>query len=304
MKLDLSLKYEPKTVICMVGPSRSGSTIIKHALGLHPDVCQLVGEHEPYLKLAQNGYPWHDSDEFHELNNPELVRSCIANELLRPCDITAWQNRRWLQREHIEEPPYLSAAEIELVWHPYRSPRDTLLLKTPQDVYRRGIMEQLYPNAKIKYVVCERDSRAIVNGLIDGWEKDGAFEARWVDVETPTGDRHTGWWKFDMPPCWYADWKLCRPLTEIAVNQLNASLMFAHHYYRDEIRIKYEDFCFGWRANIEHLWAQLGLSCFQIPEETKLPILMATDEPAPERWRKKRPWLEEYVVEYAVPLGS
>ena len=68
-------------MVSIVCSSRSGSTVFKYALCLHPQLSTLAGEEEPYYKLANNGYPWHPSDEFHQANNPELVHLLIANEL-------------------------------------------------------------------------------------------------------------------------------------------------------------------------------------------------------------------------------
>lgn len=279
MKLDLSLKYEPTRVICMVCPSRSGSTVIKHALGLHPDLTSLAGEHEPYLKLAHNGYPWHASDEFHELNNPELVRILIANELYG--NSNGW-NRRWLQHHHIEEPPYVPI-DVAVLRHSREGVRlpvtDTLLLKTPQDVYRKGIMEQLYPNAEVSYVIVRRDARAIINGLMDGWEAEGMFEARLVG---------NFWWKFDMPPRWWTF--TSASVKKIASFQAYQALSYCERFHG--ISVRYEEFTEDWRLVTRRAWKDLGLRDYKL-DNYELPILMATDAPEPERWRKKRPWLAD-----------
>src|SRR4051812_33754905 len=180
--------YEPERVISIVSPSRSGSTVIKHALSLHPGVCSLAGEEEPYYKLTHNGYPWHDSDRFSLANNPDIIRMLISAELLND-PATRLEKRQYLQDMHIEETPF-----VDISKHEYRV-TPILMLKTPQNCYRRGVLEQIYPKARIQYVRIHRDPRAIVNGLIDGWETPGAFEARWIRGKAD-------WWKFDMPPNW------------------------------------------------------------------------------------------------------
>jgi hypothetical protein len=42
-------------------------------------------------------------------------------------------------------------------------------------------------------------------------------------------------------------------------------------------------------------WASLGLAEYEPDSSLTLPVLMATDQPEPERWRKKRPYLEDIV---------
>jgi hypothetical protein len=273
MRINSDLTYEPERVISIVSPSRAGSTIIKHALCLHPDVCSLAGEEEPYYKLACNGYPWHSSDAFTELTNPELVRSYIANEIH---NYQQAYNRRWLQALHIEEPPFI---ELPL----WVTPKPILVLKTPQNCYRRGVLEQLYPNAKITYVRICRQREAIVNGLIDGWNEPGWFEARYVPE---WGE----WWKFDMPPGW-SDHRYFSPEVR-SLFQMHSAEYYLDRGYGDAIPVSYEEFCHRWHIVIRRLFVQLGLRDDVTLPET-LPMLMATDEPNPERWRTKRPHLEE-----------
>ena len=269
MNIDLSLHYEPRRIISIVGPSRSGTTIIKYALGLHPELTALAGEEEPYYKLAHNGYPWHHSDAFHQVNNPELVRALIANEVY---DYNTGYNRKWLQDNEIEEPPYVEPLSI-------LNPTDTLLLKTPQNCYRRGVLEQLYPNARIDYICVRRDIRAIVNGLMDGWESED-FKAR----EMPQG-----WWRFDMPPGWSWD----RPLVERCKHQAESALSYMDQDYKDAVvSWTYEAFCRDWKASVRIMLGLLGLRDTHMFLPDELPVLMATEEPGVERWRKKRPELE------------
>lgn len=268
LNLDWNLSYSPKRVISIVGPSRSGSTIFKHALCLHPELCSLAGEQEPYYKLANNGYPWHLSDEFHVPNEPDLIRVLIANELHNYASVS---NRLWLQRERIEEPPFVDPAICRVT--------DTLVLKTPQDCYRRGVIAALYPDAEILYIIMKRDGRATVNGLLDGWAC-GSFTSR----VTPRG-----WWCFDMPPNWSWDTQLL----DRCVNQYQQATKFAAEHAGTTV--SFELFEEDWRDVVTYVWQKLGLSQFPIAS-TNLPTLMATDAPGKERWRKKRPWLDEVAI--------
>lgn len=270
--IDPELEYCPSQVISIVGPSRSGSTVIKHALSLHPLVTSLAGEEEPYYKMAGNGYPWHSSDEFSLANNPAIIRSLIANELFgTPQHVAA--NREWLQTRHVEEPPFVRPYPIRT-----SHPTSVLLLKTPQNVYRRGVLEQLWPTAEITYINTCREGRAVVNGLLDGWESPD-FTAR----KTPAG-----WWKFDMPPGWSFD----RSLLDTCIHQYKSAVQFAEKYYADAQKISYEMFLEDWVYWCQQLWSFCGLPKYR-PPAGELPVLMATDTPHPQRWKDKRPWLED-----------
>lgn len=235
---------------------------------LHPDLCYLAGEEEPYYKLADNGYPRHQSDEFHTVNNPDLVRLLIANEL---CDYNSANNRRLLQESRVEEPPYVEPIQCRTT--------DTLVLKTPQNCYRRGVLELLYPGSEVVYLRLWRDSLAIINGLMDGWLGPD-FTARL----TPQG-----WWKFDMPPNW--SWEPC--LLERCINQWRQATKFINQDYADAVLdVHFEEFIEDWVGVCKRVWDKLGLTVYTPPEQ-QLPKLMATDPPGKDRWRYKRPWLAE-----------
>lgn len=270
LKLDYQLTYEPERIVSIVSASRSGSTIMKWALCLHPDLCSLAGEEEPYYKLAQNGYPWHVSDEFHSPNNPEYIKLMIANELH---NYESEFNRDYLQTGKIEEPPFVLPIECR------RTP--TLVLKTPQNCYRRGVLEYLYPNAQFISIVIKRHPCAVVNGLLDGWSSP-FFEAR----ETPDG-----WWKFDMPPGWNWD----RSPIDRALHQWQAAAHYIADDYQDRLcETWYETFNAHWRHWCDTMWDRLDLPPHDI-SKVKLPMLMNTSDAGPDRWKTQRPWLEQMI---------
>ena len=275
LDLDPRLTYEPKRIISILSPSRGGSTVFKHALAMHPEITNLAGEEEPYYKLAQNGYPWSKSDNFYDsfedLNCPELIRTLIANELKAPIE-TVRNNRKILQQRFVEELPFVDQDD--------RSERvtDTLLVKTPQNCYRPGLLEELYPKAEIMYLSMTRDPRATINGLLDGWASD-SFQARW----TPGG-----WWKFDMPPNW--SWDVT--VLEACINQWRSARVAIAKGFTVAGVISFEEFLDDWIGTCRQVWYMLGLSSWS-PGSAKLPILSATDKPERARWRKKRPWLDE-----------
>jgi len=273
LNLNSSLTYKPNRVVSIVGPSRSGTTIFKHALCMHPDLCSLAGEEEPYYKLAQNGFPWHNSDEFHVAANPEVIRMLIANELH---NYDSSNNRKILQSFGVEEPPFVDAVEC--------TAKDTLVLKVPQNCYRRGVMEQLYPGAEIVYIKMTRDHRATINGMIDSWES-GMFTARY-DINEP------GWWCLDMPPGW--SWKTT--VLERCTHQLRSALKFLSSDYQDTWSVAYEDFVGDWQTVCGSVWNNLGLSPLVLDPREVLPILSATHPPKVDRWKDKRPWLDQVKI--------
>lgn len=255
-------------VVSIVSPSRAGSSIFKHALCLHPDLCSLAGEEEPYYKLAKNGYPWHKSDEFHEVNGHGLIRNLMGFELR---NLHQFAFRQILHSTMIEEPPFVDPIECRLT--------DTLVLKTPQNVYRRGVLEQLFPDSEIIYVQLLRNKYATVNGLIDGWLSND-FKARPIQGKW--------WWKFDMPPNWAET-----PLISRCINQWRMAEMFLRRDFRDaKACLTFEEFEEDWLTVTKYVWNCLGLAPFD-PVNHNLPILMATDNPSKNRWRNKRPWLED-----------
>ena len=282
MLLDLSLEYKPDVVVSIVGPSRSGSTVFKHALCLHPELTSLAGEEEPYYKLAKNGYPWHKSDAFEKLKNPELVRACIANELLGS-HVMNLSNRLWLQRKNIEEPPFVTVPDSRRV-------TSILVLKTPQNVYRRGIIEQLYPRVPVKHIVMNRPGPEVVNGLIDGWLSP-YFTARKLSKPMMLDGQEYPWWKFDMPP----GWGLCNSVVDAAVMQYSQAMRFASDYYPWAYQAYYQDILVNWRHAVGEVWKWLGLTPYAVPSDTELPTLMATDLGGPGRWKEKRPWLADLI---------
>lgn len=275
LTVDHTLDYQPERVISIVGSSRSGSTVLKYALCLHPELTSLAGEEEPYYKLAKCGYPWNASDEFHAISNPDLVRRLISLEI---SNLSSEANRRVLQSARIEEPPFVEAIQCR------KTP--TLVLKTPQNCYRRGVIEQLYPGAQVVYLTTRRDPRATINGLIDGWQSE-EFTARWTEQ---------GWWRFDMPPGW--NWS--RPLIYRCVHQWCTSEKFLVNDYSDALlNIQFEEFEENWLDTCCRVWKYLGLSSFS-PSIGSLPNLSITDPPERARWRKKRPWLAELNLEELV----
>lgn len=273
IRLNTGLSLDHVTqVVSIVCPSRSGSSLFKYCLSRHPLVSSLAGEEEPYYKLAGNGYPWHKSDKFSRVNNAELVRLLMANELH---NYNSVENRRALQVNDIEEQPWVEPVQCHI------TPR--LILKTPQNIYRRGVMEQLFPKAEIKYLFLHRGFVQTINGLLDGWNSD-YFQARKISGFSKN------WWKFDMPPDW--ETRVDDPLEDIAFWQWYSAISHGLEDYKDAYRLPFEK-CIrnglhSMNVECNKVWSWMGLPRFCL---VNLPEIMITDKPKLYRWMEKRPWL-------------
>src|SRR5690606_35520196 len=128
-------------VVSIVCPSRSGSSFLKKLLSYSEEIMCLAGEEEPYYKLCCNGHPWHKSDKYPCMNSPDRVKALIGTELL---NYESAHNRLLLQRYDIEERPFVPTILC-------RS-SNTLLIKTPQNVYRKKIIESLFPGREMVYI--------------------------------------------------------------------------------------------------------------------------------------------------------
>ncbi|MEC5159293.1 hypothetical protein ACFDR9_000825 [Janthinobacterium sp. CG_23.3] len=91
-----------RTVVVILGNSRSGSSLLKEVLAGHPDIASLDGEIEPLLALTGNGFGYNaDSDALDALANPAAVADNIFDELGVPqphAAPAAALQRRWVNR--------------------------------------------------------------------------------------------------------------------------------------------------------------------------------------------------------------
>lgn len=286
-------EYKPKRVVSILSGSRCGSTLLKHAISLHPELISLAGEEEPYYKLSLNGYPFHEDDSFRNENDRFDLRHVNLIKRLITCELygtekQSWYNRRLLQWHNIEEPPFVATP-----WNEYAtidtsdwsSSSDTIVMKTPQNSYRPKIFEHLWnlEPEQVANIRIVRKPEATINGLLDGWTSRD-FIARRTE---------RGWWKFDMPPGWQWD-----TLIERCIHQYrSAKDAISKHETPLICTVTYEDLIQDWYSVCCDVWSLLGLpyvSKDKLPTG-ELPKLSVTDEPKPQRWVDKRPWLEELL---------
>ncbi|MET3133140.1 hypothetical protein AAKU55_003425 [Oxalobacteraceae bacterium GrIS 1.11] len=101
-----------KTVVVILGNSRSGSSLLKSVLAAHPDIASLDGEIEPLLALTGNGFGYNsDSDALGVLSNRHALADNIFNELSRPaatCLAPALLKKKWENRLLLQFPSLFS----------------------------------------------------------------------------------------------------------------------------------------------------------------------------------------------------
>lgn len=216
----------------------------------------------------------------------------------------------------IEEPPFVLPALRRRQCTEADLASKVLLFKTPSDAYRPGLYQQLFPQAEIRHIHLTRGYAQSVNGLMDGWLSPTGFFAHDMaragvqlaisgySDQRPFGQR---WWKFDLPPNWRAF--TASRLEEVCLNQW----LSCHRHILDSgvqtQRIAFEDFLADPAATLARASRWLDLPPLLPPPlppllppylqaplpaagssraAWELPVTMATETPAPGRWRKRR----------------
>jgi hypothetical protein len=196
-----------------------------------------------------------------------------------------------VDRFKIEETPYVipgwkyqvTENDFENKW---------LFFKTPQDCYRIGIFEELFPNAEIKYIHLSRGFAQAVNGLMDGWLSETGFFAHNMEIVgerlnipgytdvVKGGDR---WWNFDLPENWreFKD----KSLDEVCLNQWYSAHKSIIDSGVDALRIKFEDFLEDGQGTLDKITEYLDIDRIKVK---KLPVVMATSAPSDYRWHKRK----------------
>ncbi len=192
----------------------------------------------------------------------------------------------------LEEPPFVVPRQHRRQLELDDFGQKVLLFKTPPDVYRIGMYEQLFPNASIRYLHLTRGYAQSVNGLMDGWLSPVAFfshDLERIGLElsirgySDTVSFGKRWWKFDLPPNWQE--YLNASLEEVCLNQW----LSAHQAIIDSqvtsLSVSFEDFLANPAGIMQKITSYLGL-----PEMRSLPVFpvtMATEAPKIRRWHKR-----------------
>lgn len=202
------------------------------------------------------------------------------------------QRRPFNEAAKIEEPPFVSPAAHARHFTEDDAAGKVLLFKTPSDAYRIGFYEQIFPNAQVRYLHLARSAAASVNGLLDGWLSPIGFHAHDMQRHGVTlgikgySEQCEGghrWWKFDLPPNWRS--YIAAPLEEVCLNQW----LSCHRHIMDSgvaaLPVRFEHFLADPGSVLARSCEWLGLPPH--PHSPELAVTMATEEPAPGRWRKR-----------------
>lgn len=192
----------------------------------------------------------------------------------------------------IEEPPFVSPRLYRRRFTESDARSKLALFKAPPDVYRIGMYERLFPNAKVKYVHLTRGFAQSVNGLMDGWMSPVGFfshDLRSTGISlsikgySDSVSFGRNWWKFDLPPNWseFID----ADLEDVCLNQWLSAHRAIEASGVPTLRISFEDFLDRPAVVIKELTQHLGLSDLMVP--VSLPVTMVTEAPEPMRWRKR-----------------
>lgn len=265
---DIGWNEDVANVLVILSASRSGSSLVFNALSTSPNIVAPAGEHEPWLFLSENKFPFTQSDQIEIINNKELLLRLLRNDMLiRESEVDSQEyllllrNRmrvrglilsrdiedevladnvvgsvvhQYLQQRNfgfdhflpvpnsirqltsgdhvypVENPPYIDIPIARRANTEELKSR-TLLFKSPSDAYRAGLYEELFPNAKIKYVHLTRGYAQTINGIMDGWlaAKDAfisngvGLTGRKLNIAGYTQDQQTSnYWCFDLFPGW------------------------------------------------------------------------------------------------------
>lgn len=107
-----------KNIIVVLCASRSGSSLIFNALSSTGKVISPAGEHEPWLSLSSNKYPFIESDAVLDLNNRSRLLMLLRNDLLIREDIVSTEeflellSNRLVIRRQERNKTYLSTVEM------------------------------------------------------------------------------------------------------------------------------------------------------------------------------------------------
>ncbi|MDD5560817.1 MAG: hypothetical protein PHT50_01600 [Candidatus Omnitrophica bacterium] len=209
----------------------------------------------------------------------------------------------------IEEPPFITlsprvkATKADILG-------SILLLKTSVDSYRMKFITSFFPEAQIKIIQLVRNPLGCINGLRDGWLHRGFFshnlksflsassgESKILKISGYSELSEWGkwWWNYDLPAGWqdYID----RPLEEVCAFQWYSSNKAIQKYLEDHngesCFIRYEDITkslVSRAREIEKIADFMGGLCDCIGRLglDRLPVIQATEEPRPFRWKDRQ----------------
>ena len=203
--------------VIVLGAPRSGTTVVRNCLALHPDLWHLAGESHEILEG-----PFDPALQGYESNRVEAsdVGEDLAQDLRRAFARRAINLSAGTPGGPVRAPrgTSLSGRVVDRVrtrWVGARSMRSRpgeirFLEKTPKNMLRVPMLDRVFPDAL--YVHLTRDAAGNIDSLIEGWRaadhfgpvtrqrfaRSGYPIARQLALEDYTGK----WWKFALVPGW------------------------------------------------------------------------------------------------------
>ena len=166
------------------------------------------------------------------------------------------------------------------------------LFKSSHDSHRIGIYGKLFPNAEIKCIHLSREYAGTLNGLMDGWLSPIGFFVHnmentgvTLDIKgySDCADFGKKWCKFGLPPHW-RDF-INASLIDVCANQWLSAHKAILNAGITSIGISFDRFLSQPQKTMDAITDYLGLEEVRLP--STLPIVMATEKPMPQRWKKR-----------------
>lgn len=186
----------------------------------------------------------------------------------------------------------------------------TLLLKSTINCYRMEFIRSLFPNAEMRAVYLIRNPLSSINGLCDGWlyrgffshnlkayflSNSNGFEGLSISGYSEKNEWGKWWWNFDLPPGW--ERRVEKTLEEVCAFQWasgNKAVQRAlDRLAIPSIRVRFEDVAGGVETRLR-VMRETARFLGADPESFEdsllgtLPVVQATEPPAPLRWKKRK----------------
>ena len=253
---------EPVRPIFLLGPPRSGTTLLFEALSQSPDVHTLGGESHGLFEGISGLHP-SESDWSSNMLSSDQASAGVRADLVRRL------HRRVRSREG--RPPSGPYCWLE---------------KTPKNILRLPFLDALFPGSRL--VIVYRDPRQTISSMIDGWGS-----GRFV-----TYGQLPGWsgppWSFLLSPGWRS--LAGQPPAQVAVSQWASSVTWLLDAPEgiDVGRctvVRYGPLCADPQGTLSAACASLGIGWDR--SISTLPLSATPlQPPSPDKWRRNRAALE------------
>ena len=290
--------------VIVLGAPRSGTTILRNCLALHPELWHLPGESHDVLEG-----PFHPAAHHFESNrvtenelDDDLAKDLRRNFARRSINLNIATDKpgRTLGANSLTGRVIAKVGTRAAGATSMRSRPDEIrfLEKTPKNMLRVPMLERLFPDAL--YVHLTRDAPGNIRSLIGGWHaadrfgpvvrqrfaRSGYRVARQLDLQ----DYTSTWWKFALVPGW-------RDLHGKSIADVAAwQYLQCNRFALDDLaaieparvrRVKHEDFVQEPIAMLRELfeWAELPPSPLAESYAGELPRVNSVPAPAPDASR-------------------